>query len=793
MAKQAELAKSKNNLRVFERDVKGTTASLTTTQKMTIVSGENTSSTNTVRTAYSVSFPSISKSLQEGSSSYTDEIIHSFFSNQSSDPQLDYDDLEHINDDMEEMDLKWQSVLIRPKWNASIAIKKGNFARDCRAKGNRKDVGYNGNKAIDNSRRPAYQENSNALVTVNGEDIYWSGHVEEDAKNYAMMAYSNSSSNHEVQFCSQACEDSYARLKKLYDEQRDKLGKPAESEGFEQIIDFLNRSSIRYALTASLTILTSCIKQFWSTAKVKTVNDEVRVQALIDAKRVNIKESSIRRTLKLDDKEGTSCLANDEFFTGLANMGYEKISDKLTLYKAFFLPQWKFLIHTIFSALVLKLPPGMTLAALWHHQSSVLPQTKSLTSQGDMSHHQDIYDNPLLTKKVFANMKRIGTGFSRVITPLFENMLVPPAEELELIDLCTRLSNKVMDLESEVIDIKSYFTNKIEKLKDRVHKIEEENKILKEKSFKFAKIETDVPVEDKEESFKHRRMIAYMDEDVEYIDEEEHAKVEEVLEVVTAAKLITEVVTNAKPTTTVAQVPKASALRKRRGVVIQDLEETATSVIMHTEVQPKDKVEGIIIEEPKPLKGQAQIKKDETFARQLETEINANINWNHVIKQVKRSERQNNAVMMYQALKRKPLTEARERKNMMIYLKNMAGFKMNFFKGMTYSEIRPLFEKHYNSNQAFLEKVEEEVTVQEKEIKEEELNNFSNDFLLNILEIMFEKPVVEVNVWKDQKGIYGLAKQMLNNVRHKVEEESKMSLELLRLVRRQLNEGYVSE
>nr|GEX36786.1 reverse transcriptase domain-containing protein [Tanacetum cinerariifolium] len=82
------------------------------------------------------------------------------------------------------------------------------------------------------------------------------------------------------------------------------LEKPAESEGFEQIIDFLNESSVKYALTASPTVCTSCIKQFWSTAKVKTINDEVRVQALIDAKRVTIKESSICRTLKLDDEEG---------------------------------------------------------------------------------------------------------------------------------------------------------------------------------------------------------------------------------------------------------------------------------------------------------------------------------------------------------------------------------------------------------------------------------------------------------------------------------------------------------
>nr|GEX81563.1 ribonuclease H-like domain-containing protein [Tanacetum cinerariifolium] len=175
-----------NNLRVFERDIKGTTASSSNTQNVAFVSAENTSSTN-------------------------DVIIHSFFANQSSAPQLDYDDLDHINDDdMEEMDLKWQVAMI------SMRIKK-----DYRAKGNqdsrRRDAGYNGNKTRDNGRRPAYQDNSKALVTIDGEDIDWSGHVKEDAQNYAMMAYSfsNSSSDNEVKSCSKACEESYARLIKL--------------------------------------------------------------------------------------------------------------------------------------------------------------------------------------------------------------------------------------------------------------------------------------------------------------------------------------------------------------------------------------------------------------------------------------------------------------------------------------------------------------------------------------------------------------------------------------------------
>ncbi|GKE38485.1 hypothetical protein Tco_1461890, partial [Tanacetum coccineum] len=63
------------------------------------------------------------------------------------------------------------------------------------------------------------------------------------------------------------------------------LDKPEESKGFEQIIDFLNASSIRYALTVNPTIYTSCIKQFWATAKVQTVNKEVQIQALVDGKK----------------------------------------------------------------------------------------------------------------------------------------------------------------------------------------------------------------------------------------------------------------------------------------------------------------------------------------------------------------------------------------------------------------------------------------------------------------------------------------------------------------------------
>nr|GEW13850.1 hypothetical protein [Tanacetum cinerariifolium] len=459
-------------------------------------------------------------------------------------------------------------------------------------------------------------------------------------------------------------------------------------------------------------------------------------------------------------------------------------------------------------------------------------------------------------------MKRAGTGFSRVITSLFENMLVPAAEEVgqaqddvyiptepstskphkkhkskkqqpiapkvpslvpspehqlpspfndpipdadmdnfkfqELINLCTILSNNVLELESEVIDIKSSFTARIQKLEDIVDQLEEKNR-----GRMIADMDEDVEVNLQEAHAKAYNLdLQHLEKvlNMQDIDEEEPAEVEEVLEVVKAAKLMT---------------------------------------------KSKDKGKGILIEEPKPLKGQAPSDMDEAFTRQLETKLNTNINWNDVVEQVKKSERQNNKVMRYQALKRKPLTEAQARTNMIIYLNNIASFKIDFFKGMTYSEIRPIFEKHYNSIQTFLE---EEITVQEKVIEEEgskrqegtplasklpvvdyqihhennkpyykiiradgthklflsfitllknfnredleslwklvkerfettEPKNFSDDFLLNILKIMFEKLDIEAN-------------QMLDNVRIEIKEESEMSIELLTLVKRQLNEGW---
>ncbi|GKC45593.1 ribonuclease H-like domain-containing protein [Tanacetum coccineum] len=241
-----------NNLRVFESDVKGSTASSSSTQNMAFVSSESTSSTNDVSTAYGVSTSSGHNSQKEGSSSYTDELKYSFFANQSSGPQLDHEDLEQVDEfDLEEMDLKWQVAMIsmrlkkfykktgrRLQFDAKEPVgfdktkvecfnchNTRHFARECRSKGNqesrRRDAGNTGYKAKDNGRRPGKQEEPKALVTLDGDGVDWTGHAEDEQENFPLMAHSNSGSNTEVTSCSKESEESYAKLKKLYDEQRE--------------------------------------------------------------------------------------------------------------------------------------------------------------------------------------------------------------------------------------------------------------------------------------------------------------------------------------------------------------------------------------------------------------------------------------------------------------------------------------------------------------------------------------------------------------------------------------------
>ncbi|GJW50435.1 hypothetical protein Tco_0091786 [Tanacetum coccineum] len=235
------------------------------------------------------------------------------------------------------------------------------------------------------------------------------------------------------------------------------LKKPEGSAGFHQIVDFLNSTHIKYALTENPTIYVSLIHQFWQTASASTSeNREMEITATIDGRVKTVTEASIRRHLKLEDSDGISTLPNTEIFEQLALMRYVSNSDRLTFQKGHFSPQWRFLIHTILHCLSAK-------KTAWDQFSSNIAtaiiclatnrtfnfsklifdgMVKNLDNQSkflmyprfiqiflnkhkrQLLPHKRTYIAPTLTQKLFGNMRRISKGYNGVDIPLFPTMLV---------------------------------------------------------------------------------------------------------------------------------------------------------------------------------------------------------------------------------------------------------------------------------------------------------------------------------------------------------------------------------
>nr|GEX68125.1 hypothetical protein [Tanacetum cinerariifolium] len=313
---------------------------------------------------------------------------------------------------------------------------------------------------------------------------------------------------------------------------------------------------------------------------------------------------------------------------------------------------------------------------------------------GDLSTHTTRFISPVLTQKVFANMRRVGKGFSGVKTPLFEGMLAvrQPAEEgladeqVQANDVVGAAveENVAEDVPNDAIpsppshDIPSppqeqplppqqlQTAQRLEilKLKARVKKLEMANKVKSLKLRRLRKVGASRRVDDmdKDEGIElvkddadiaeseGRHAAAEQAEnqaEIYHIDldhsskvlsmQEDDSEVQEVVEVVTTAKLITDVVTAAasqvsaasatisagKPSIpTDAPTVVAAYTRRRKGVIIRDPEKELSLKTPAETPKVKDKRKGIMVETPKPIKKKDQIELDAEYARKLHEEIN---------------------------------------------------------------------------------------------------------------------------------------------------------------------------
>nr|GEU69046.1 retrovirus-related Pol polyprotein from transposon TNT 1-94 [Tanacetum cinerariifolium] len=419
----------------------------------------------------------------------------------------------------------------------------------------------------------------------------------------------------------------------------------------------------------------------------------IQNQLMDYGKKVIITEATIREALRLDDAESIDFLPNEEIFTELSRMRYEKPFTKLTFYKAFFSPQWKFLIHTILQCMSAKrtswneFSSSMALAVICLLTGMIVAQQADEVVAG-----VDVND-------------ALAAAEPSIPSPTPTTQPPPPSQELPSTSqvIHTPPPSPIGQEVREEEQVKGIWVKEIKKVRtaQRVKSsgytimvdVSKQGEIIANMNVNEDVTLKDVATVSKEVAVeKNAEIEENADVQERQDDELEPTELKKVLEVVTSAKLMTEVVTAASATITAATTPitaatitaAPSAAKRRKGVVIRDPEETATpSIIIHSEPKSKDKRKGILVEEPKPLKKQAQIKQDEAYARELEVELNKNINWDDVIEQVQRKEKEDNAIMR-----------------------------------MSYDNIRPIFEKYFNSNVAFLEKTKEQPEEEEsKELK----------------------------------------------------------------------------
>ncbi|GJW61225.1 putative ribonuclease H-like domain-containing protein [Tanacetum coccineum] len=230
------------------------------------------------------------------------------------------------------------------------------------------------------------------------------------------------------------------------------------------VVDFLQASHIRYALTVSPTVYVSHIRQFWSTARIETADGETNILAKINGKQRTISESSIRRHLKLNDEEGISTLPDNELFENLSLMGYNILpNQRFSFQKGQFSCQWKFLIHTIMQCLSPKSTSfnefssniATALVCLATNRTynfskmifdgmmrNVKSKGKFLMyprfiekllkmSQFGTIKHSAIYPVPFQTQKVFTTLRVNSPSFSGRTVPLFDTMIVQQGEGSE--------------------------------------------------------------------------------------------------------------------------------------------------------------------------------------------------------------------------------------------------------------------------------------------------------------------------------------------------------------------------
>nr|GEZ65563.1 hypothetical protein [Tanacetum cinerariifolium] len=485
------------------------------------------------------------------------------------------------------------------------------------------------------------------------------------------------------------------------------LEKSDAAQGFEQIIDFLSGSYIHHALTVNPHVYISCIKQFWNTAVVKRSGDVTRLQALVDKKRIVISEEVVREILQLNDAEGVDCQPNEEIFAGLAR---QRFNFSKYIFES--------LVRNVDSTSMFYMYPrvGKGFSGVETPLFETMLAVRDIAKEAEAQiHAQDDDVQEHVTEEIATEFVPPTPTSPSPSSPVIPSS--PPHQSP-----CLENANAAQQLE-------------IIKLKARVKKLERLNKVKSSKLRRLKKVGTSQRIEssdDVENVFNQGRLSVDMetDEGVELESAEVEGRQADIqaeiynidLDHSSKVAAASTPIPAAKPKTLkIAIVAPVVSTRRRKGVVIREPEEELHTITPAETPTVKDKGKRILIKDPKPMKKKDQVEMDAEYAKKLQEELNKehgeaykNIDWNAAFDHVQSKETQ--YIKRYHGFKKKPQSEFEARKNIISYLKNTEGYKMEFFKGKTYDQILPIFQARFNANMKFLFKTREEMEKEDEEI-----------------------------------------------------------------------------
>nr|GEY82468.1 hypothetical protein [Tanacetum cinerariifolium] len=445
-------------------------------------------------------------------------------------------------------------------------------------------------------------------------------------------------------------------------------------------------------------------------------------------KKVVVTEDGIQHDLRLDDADGVECLPNEDIFTELACMGYEKPPPKLTFLQGFLLCPMEIL--------------DTYSCSMYKGKEDCMERIQLFNS----------YTSLALTQKVFANMRRVKKEEEVEVpaapTPPYpSNEPSPPPQEPITTppQTCATLSQKVTQLEQD--KIAQAF--EIMKLKKRVKKLEKKRRSKSSGLKRLRKVSTSQRVESSTETIVDAKTQVDLGVELQGRKDDDNVVIKDASATEPTMFDDEEVTITMVQTLIKMKAEKARLLDEQMAKRLCDEEVKQAAAREKQEKDDLEKDKNASATEPTMFDDeevtitmvQTLIKMKAKKARLLDEQMVKRLR-DEEVKQVAAREKQEKYDLEKYKVRQQQYVDKQENIDWNVVVKQMQKKHLDNIRGMTYDKVRPIFKREYNKVQTLF-KPDKDVEEPHKKIVAKETLLQENFKKLKAVEVSVSKFKVE--------------------------------------------------